>query len=115
MSHPQKIRYAAVLFLVLGVSMPPALAAAPNSAKGRIVVSLCRFLLGFLEKEGSSVDPDGKRTAGLRFCAKADEGSSVDPSGRRTATTDAGSSVDPDGFRRTAADAGSSLDPNGRP
>jgi hypothetical protein len=113
MSHTQKTRYVAALFLVLLISMPPALTAAPVSVKGGITSSLCRLLLRLWEKEGSSVDPDGKLTAGLRSCAKADEGSSVDPSGRRTATTDEGSSLDPSGLRGTKTDSGSSLDPDG--
>jgi hypothetical protein len=113
MSRTQKIRYVAALLLVLLVSMPPALTAAPMT-KGGFASSLCHLLLSLWEKEGSSLDPDGKLTAGLRSCAKADEGASLDPSGRRTATADEGSSLDPNGLRSTKADAGSSLDPSGR-
>jgi hypothetical protein len=114
MSRTQKIRSAAALFLVLVVSMPPALAAAPISVKGRVVSTLCHFLRGLWEKEGSSVDPNGKRASSLPFCAKADAGSSLDPSGRKHQKADEGSSVDPDGLRRATADSGSSLDPSGR-
>lgn len=114
MSHIWKIQYAAALLLVLLASAPPAQAATPVSTKGGAVSSLCRLLLGFWEKAGSSLDPDGKLAAGLRSCAKADSGSSLDPSGR-TATTDSGSSVDQSGLLRMTADAGSSLDPNGHP
>lgn len=124
----QKIRYVAALLLVLLVSMPSALTAAPVAAKRGITSGFCRLLLSLWEKEGSSLDPDGKLTAGLRSCAKADEGSSVDPNslhrtkegssldpnGSRTSTTDSGSSVDPSGLHSTATDSGSSLDPNGR-
>jgi hypothetical protein len=115
MSRSQRIRYAAALFLVLVVAMPPTLAAAPLSAKGGGISRLCRLLIGILGKEGSSLDPDGKLVASLRSCAKADEGSSVDPDGLRRATADSGSSVDPDGLCRATADSGSSVDPSGRP
>jgi hypothetical protein len=108
-------RCAAALFLVLLVFVPPALTAAPISIKGGAASSLCRLLLGFWEKAGSSVDPNGKLAAGLRSCGKADAGSSVDPSGRYLATGDSGSSLDPDGRRPATADSGSSLDPSGRP
>jgi hypothetical protein len=108
-------RCAAALFLVLLVSVPPALTAAPIFFKGGAVSSLCHFLWGFWQQEGSSVDPDGKLTAGLRSCAKADEGSSVDPNGHRFAKADEGSSLDPSGRRPATADSGSSLDPSGRP
>ena len=68
-------RCAAVLYLALLVSIPPALTAAPIFFfKGGAVSSLCRLLLGVWEKEGSSVDPDGKLATSLRSCAKADEG-----------------------------------------
>ena len=113
MSSIQKTRYVAALFLVLLVAMPPALTAAPVSVTGGITSSLCRLLLRFWEKEGSSLDPNGKRVAGLRSCAKADEGSSLDPNGLRGTKTDAGSSVDPSGLHSTTTDSGSSLDPDG--
>ncbi len=97
MSHIWKIRYATALLLVLLASTPPVQAATPVSAKGGAVSTLCRLLLGFWEKGGSSLDPDGKLAAGLHSCAKADSGSSLDLSRLLRMTADAGSSLDPNG------------------
>lgn len=85
-------RYAA-LFLVLLVSVPLVSAAAPvsfdgrehvklfSSVRGGVVSELWSFLSGFWEKEGSSLDPDGKPVARPAHGSTTDEGSSLDPNG----------------------------------
>lgn len=86
-------RYAATLFLVLLVSVPLVSAAAPisvdgqehvklfPSVRGGAVSKLWSFFSGFWEKEGSSLDPDGKPVARPAHGSTADEGSSLDPNG----------------------------------
>ncbi len=86
-----QIRYTAVLFLVLLVSVPLVSAAAPiavnrheqvkwfPSVKEGIVSRLWSLLGSFWEKEGSSLDPDGKLVAYPAHGSAADEGSSLDP------------------------------------
>lgn len=88
-----RTRYAAALFLVLLVSVPLVSAAAPtpvggqeqveglSSVGGRVVSKLWSLLSSFWEKEGSSLDPDGKPVACPAHGSIADEGSSLDPNG----------------------------------
>jgi hypothetical protein len=86
-------RYAAALFLVLLVSVPLVSTAALTSfdaqehvklfpsVRGGVVSELWSFLSGFWEKEGSSLDPDGKPVARPAHGSTTDGGSSLDPSG----------------------------------
>jgi hypothetical protein len=86
-------RYAAALFLVLLVSVPLVSAAAPISVdaqeqvkglpfvRGGVVSKLWSLLSSFWEKEGSSLDPDGKPAPYPAHGSIADEGSSLDPNG----------------------------------
>ncbi|MBW8877276.1 MAG: hypothetical protein JF614_20115 [Acidobacteria bacterium] len=91
---------ATFLFLLLSLTAlaaaaPPRLAAGPKAgpSKSQPVVSLLwNTLVHFWEKEGSSLDPNGKPLTN----PAPNGGSSLDPNG---ALSDSGGSLDPDGAK----------------
>src|SRR5436305_54645 len=96
------VRRTVVSFLFLLLSLAALAAAAPlrsvTGAKARpakdhpVVTFLWNTLVHFWEKEGSSLDPNGKPLTN----PTPTEGSSLDPSG---ALSDNGGSLDPDGAK----------------
>ncbi|HEX3554467.1 MAG TPA: hypothetical protein VIA62_14685 [Thermoanaerobaculia bacterium] len=96
------VRRTVASFLFLLLSLAALAAAAPTrsapgpkarpSQRQTIVSSLWNNLVRLWEKEGGSLDPDGKPLTNPR----PNEGSSLDPSG---ALSDNGGSLDPNGAK----------------